>query len=467
MKRVVAALWLRIRSNASLFWRWFRYWRKRYMWLRLAILVLIFAQPVYGVFRPTIRELVVIAMKGIEAAKLGPRLYARAYEFQEKKQLQAALRAKFDANGDGLLSRAEARKLTAATDLAEDEATGSGLDVELESLVEASHKTGLLSRVVGATDVRRQTLNRAMQEREAEHVALWREVEPMLDATRNDPAEWLRWETWKQGLKEFRVVLSFFVGLVPGPYFAGILPPTDDPMEYDFFPRAPGWRGYIGWAVLVAAVAISVRRYGRGEELRRRFEEDPELALARCPVCKTPTKQYGMLEQHRWARAWATGAVVLLAALAVGSVTDRPAAWTVLGTAGIPAAFMRWFFWPREVHACHQRRYLPLFGFVVSTVLVAALASYIALFGMRTLNLPRRTVVMVGSSGMMRPSTRMQPVVRTEPAARAAVISVPARAPGSRLARGGERRTDRVARPARAARDRRPRGRAGRAPERR
>jgi hypothetical protein len=320
---------------------------------------------------------------------------------------------------------------------------------------------------VGATDIRRQTLSRAMQEEEAEHRELWREIEPMLDATRKDPAEWLRWETWKQGLKEFRVILAWFGGLVPGPYFAGILPAAEDPMEYDFFPHVPGWRGYIGWAVLVAAVAISVRRYGRGEALKRRFEEDPELALARCPICKTPTKQYSVLEQHRWARAWATGAVVFLAALAVGSVTDRPAAWTVIGTAGIPAAFLRWLFWPREVHACHQRRYLPLFGFVVSTVLVVALASYIALFGMRRLNLPRRTVVMVGSPGMMRRSTRMQPVVRTEPAARAAAISVPARAPGSRLARGGERRTDRVGRPARAARERRPRGRAERAPERR
>ena len=152
------SLWRRIPENAALTWRWFRYWRRRYVWLRLVILVLVFAKPVHGVFRPMTRDLVVIAIKGIESAKKGPRLYARAYEFEEKKQLQHALRARFDADGDGLLSEAEAGRLTAATGLAEEAVTGSGREIELGPLVEGSHKTGLLSRVVSATDIRRRGL---------------------------------------------------------------------------------------------------------------------------------------------------------------------------------------------------------------------------------------------------------------------------------------------------------------------
>jgi len=98
---MAAAFWGRVKANAALFWRWFRYWRKRYMWLRLAIIVLIFAEPVYGVFHPLIRDLVVIAIGGIEAAKPGPRRYVDYYQFEDKKRLQKHLLTRFDANGTG------------------------------------------------------------------------------------------------------------------------------------------------------------------------------------------------------------------------------------------------------------------------------------------------------------------------------------------------------------------------------
>ncbi len=78
MRSRMGALAERVRANLSLSRRWFGHWRRRYVWLRLAILVLIFAQPVYGVFRPVIRDLVVLAIEGIESAKQGPHFEARA-----------------------------------------------------------------------------------------------------------------------------------------------------------------------------------------------------------------------------------------------------------------------------------------------------------------------------------------------------------------------------------------------------
>jgi hypothetical protein len=401
---MVAALWLRTRSNASLFWRWFKYWRKRYMWLRVAILVVLFAEPVHNAVRPLIRDLVIIAIKGIESAKLGPRLQARAYEFHERKRLQNALRAAFDTNGDGLLSRAEAGKLTAATGLAAGEVTGSGLDVELEPLVEASHKTGVLSRVVTATDIHREALGRAMQEQEAEHVALWREVEPMLDATRNDPAEWLRWATWKSGAQRFAGTLQYrLVEIVPGVgnRFLSIQPGLPEEM------RPPRWRRYLLLLFVLAIVAIAVCRFGRAEELRRRFDEDPELALARCPICKTPTKDYGVLRQHRGPRAWATGAVIFLAVFTAatlartaaaaggeqyGSGPVDPALVSALVLA-IAAGCARWLLWPREIHACHRRPHLLVLGFAGATLLVAVVGVLVVGFGLQLIGVPNRPVM--------------------------------------------------------------------------
>ncbi len=413
--------WTRARANASLSWRWFKYWRRRYVWLRLVILVLIFAEPVHGVFRPTIRELVVIAIQGIETAKVGPRLYARAYEFQEKKRLQGALLAKFDTDGNGLLSRVEGERLTAATGLAGDEVAGSGLDVELDPLVEASHGAGVLSRVVSGTDIRRRVMKEALAEREAEHQALWREVEPMLDATRNDPADWLERETWVRGFDHFRAVLA---GKMPGGirYFGGLYPGRSPWAEWR--PEQPKGLGWIGWVGLAAMVVLCVRRYGKGEELRRRFEEEAELAQGPCPVCKEPTHDYGALIQHRGTRAWATGAVVGLATSALAAVGSTMGGevtqFGILSAGalvGMVAGGLRWWLWPREVHACHRRGYLRAVGFAVSAIVVAALVWSIAGAGMRALGRPRRPAVRAGRSAHIAAARRESRGMQGRPAA--------------------------------------------------
>ena len=444
----MGALCRRVSENARLIWRWFKYWRKRYMWLRLVILLLIFAEPVHQVFRPIIRELVVIAIKGIEAAKFGPRLYARAYEFQEKKRLQSALRAEFDANGDGLLNRAEARKLTAATGLSKGEATGSGLDVELDALVEASHKTGLLSRVVGATDIRQQMLERALREREAEHQALWGEVEPMLRVERPRAVDYLRWETWAHGIESFRLGLGSPGDIGLCGYFMGLKPETEYVCWYGEAP--PKSRGYLGWLFLLALVVVSVRRYGKGEELRRRFEEEPELAAAPCPLCGQPTHDYGALIQHRAARAWVTSAVVGLSLFTLSALAGANWAFFIVILL-VAVGFLRWLLWPREVHACHRRRYLPVLGFAVSVLVVVALALGVATSGMRLLDWPRRGVLISGSFGRPTRPARLRPTVRREPAA-----------PPTVGARGRGRGTGaQVTRPAETRRTARRRGRAG------
>lgn len=382
----------RIKHNLSLTWRWFSHWRKRYMWLRLLILLLVFAHPIYQVRKPLIRELVVIAIKGIESAKLGPRLYAQAYEFQERKGLQNALRAKFDANRDGALNRAEAAKLRDETGLGRDAVTCSGLDADLDALVEASHKTGVLSRVVTGADIRRRALDAAVAEQEREHRELSRQIAPMLQATRTDAADWLQWETWVGGLDHFRAVLA---EEVPGgrQFFAGLAPGSEPFMwssrEY------PKWQGYAGWIALLAIAVLSVRRYGTGEALRRRFGEDPELAAAPCPVCGEATHEYGALMQHRISRACATAAVVGLVFVAVAGL-GLPRWLYGVGMVAIPAAgAVRWILWPREVHACHRRPSLLYVGFAAALLLVVGLLSGIAAYGMNTLGHPRPHVVAV------------------------------------------------------------------------
>ncbi len=383
----------RIKDNLSLTWRWFNYWRRRYVWLRLVIILLVFAKPVYGVFRPVIRDLVVIAVIGIEAAKVGPRFETRALEHLEKKRLQTALLARFDKDEDGRLDRDESAALEERTGLAPDEVEGSALDVELDPLVEASHELGLLPPTTTARDFRREALAAALAQRDQEHKALWEEAGVYLDMQYPTLRDYLKWETWWRGIGAFRDVLGYGLGLSVGDFFAGLrrqYPEAESP----WFPP-PRSNGYTGWLVVLAAVIVSVRRYGTGLELQRRFREDAQLAAAPCPICGKATNDYGALRQHRFSRACATAAVVGLACFVVGAL--RLPQWQEgLALVAIPAAgVIRWVLWPREVHACHRRQSLLYVGFGAALVLVVGLLSRIAAHGMHTFGYPRQQVVVL------------------------------------------------------------------------
>jgi hypothetical protein len=425
-----------IRRNAALFWRWFRRWRKRYMWLRLVIIVLIFAEPVYGVFRPLLRDLVVVAIHGIEAAKLGPRLYTRAYEFQEKKRLQQALVAHFDDNGDGRLNQSEGKKLANATALLPEQVAGSALHVELGPLVRASHEAGVLSRSQTATGMRRAHLTVALQEREEEHRALWEEIEPMLIVEYARPADYLRLSTWVRGLGQcFRHVMHTFGPFGGSPLQMGrlLVGASGCPEAQDCL--GAWWRIIPAMCLLVfGAVVISVRRFGVGEALERRFREDPEFAAVPCPVCGEATRDYGALRQHRASRAWAAGAVVALVGITLAAVREAGGhAGILVLVIGLAAGFLRWVLWPREVHACHRRPSLRAVGYAVGVALVVALLAQMAAFGM----------------GMRewRPRTRPQRAIRQPPTASARRGSrggrMGARGEGRRGATSAERRTRR------------------------
>ncbi len=405
----------RIKDNFSLTWRWFNYWRRRYVWLRLVIILLVFAHPVYGVFRPMIRDLVVVAIKGIEGAKFGPRLEARAFQHLEKKRLQTALLARFDEDEDGRLDRDESAALEERTGLTPAEVEGSALDVELDPLVEASHEVGLLPRTTTARDFRREALATALAQRDQEHEALWEEAGAYLEMPYPTLRDYLRWETWRRGLRFFGQVVSGSTTSVPVPteYFAGLRSPVSvGPIALVETEPEPWWQGLIGWAALLILTAVCIRRYGKGLELQRRFREDSQLAAAPCPVCGEATNDYGALRQHRFSRACATAAVVGLVYVAVGDL--RPPDWLYgVGIVAIPVAgIVRWTLWPREIHACHRRPSFLYLGFAATLLLVAGLVSGIAAYGMNTFGYPRERRIVVG----MGPGEAVQRTGRRPPA---------------------------------------------------
>ncbi len=434
----------RIKDNLSLTWRWFNYWRRRYVWLRLIIIVLLFAKPVYGVFHPMIRDLVVVAIKGIEAAKVGPRFETRALEHLEKKRLQTALLARFDEDENGRLSTSESAALDKRTGLTAAEVEGSALGVELDPLVEASHEVGLLPRTTTAKDLRREALSAALAQRNREHEALWEEAGPELEMQYPTARDYLKWETWWRGVGAFRDASTYSLDPVIGDYFAGFRRLHAD---RPYFREPPRWPAYIGWLVVLGAVIVSVRRYGKGLELRRRFREDAQLAAAPCPVCGEATNDYGALRQHRFSRACATVAVVGLAFLAVGGL-GLPRWLHAVALVAIPAAgVVRWILWPREIHACHRRPSLLYLGFTAALLLVVGLVSGIGAYGMNTLGCPREHRIIMGAfprGEAMQWTRRRPPVSVTREATPVPRATLPSRRGRQPRATGAQTRGTRV-----------------------
>ncbi len=168
----------RLRANAALFWCWFGYWRKRYMWLRLAILLVIFAPTVYEVKRPLIRQLVVYAVTAIDTARFPtPFFKERLLRGQQTKALEKSLIARFDANRDGRLDAAELQRLAQATGLSAEDVTASVLHADYDRLLAGAQK-GRIATQFGTSREMRKWAYRTAQTQEAQwHDQQWAEVE--------------------------------------------------------------------------------------------------------------------------------------------------------------------------------------------------------------------------------------------------------------------------------------------------
>jgi len=366
----------RIRANAALFWRWFGYWRKRYMWLRLAILLVIFAPTLYEMKRPLIRELVVYAVTAIDTARFPtPFVKGKLLRGQQTKALEKSLIARFDANRDGRLDAAESRRLAQATGLSAKDVTEQVIYADYDRLLAAAQKLHIATRFGTSRGMRRWAYQTAQTQEAQWHDQQWAEVERELRMPRPRATDYLHWSTWARGMGWFRARPGEILGAFIPPIFAGI----SSPMDYTtmMVPASHRWQGYIGWAIVLALVVISARNFARRQELERRFREDPAFAEAPCPMCGRPTHDFGALRELRVARALGVGAVVGLAAFGAMAclmphASPRHALGTVLVPAmlGLTAAIIRWDLWPELFHAGHTRPRLRLIATAASVIAV-------------------------------------------------------------------------------------------------
>jgi hypothetical protein len=250
----------------------------------------------------------------------------------------------------------------------------------------------------------------------------------------------LRRETWERGFESFWEHITYRLDPEGAERRAGFRLPPDAP---------PTLRRGAGWGLLFALTVLSISRYGRGEKLKRRFQEEPELAAAPCRLCGEPTHDYGALIHHRAARAWAAGVIVAVAALVLGLTLGpidhggrAPLMWALAIVIGAMMGAARWSLWTREVHLCHRRPSIKLLGFAFCAVLVVGLLSSVTLYTMRSLDWPRRThhIALVRMPRLERGGRRLrqQGPAASEAPARRAVPRMETGAPARRAMRQGE-----------------------------
>jgi hypothetical protein len=359
------------------------------MWLRLAILVIVFTEPVRDVFDPTIRNLVVYAIQGIEDASVPKIRYyqTQALVHRETRQLQKSLIGHFDRDRNGRLSAAEQRQLRKLTGLSAAEVTQRGprADQRMSALLKANQSLDLMEPGRTARDIRRAAAAAGQAEMERAYESARHEIEPMLAMQYPGWRDYLHWRTWRRGL-------DWSVGTVM--YNIEQATALDERMLR-----------CLGLPVLLVVLVVSVRRFGKAEALQKRFQEDAAFATVACSICKQATGDFGALPYHRVSRALAAGAVVVLALWAVAAVsfgeeTRRSpflAIITIIGgggewggsfsplmmlSIGALVAVVRWVVWPFEVHACHRHPKLLIVGFAASVVAVVVPACWIGVFSL-------------------------------------------------------------------------------------
>lgn len=197
-------------------WHRFNRWRKRWFWVRLLFLLLFAAHIVNEAFFPLLPKLTSMAIESIDAGSEPTLVNAlsRHRRIRFAWQLQTALRAAVDRNGDDVLDEPGRTQLEEwGLDAAELEK--KSIHADLTQLIHASHRAGLLPMSFTARDVRRDARFAAVVEVEQMKRAYRDEINAMLKAS--EMPDYGHWTTWKRGATRLYEQLLMFVYMLGKP----------------------------------------------------------------------------------------------------------------------------------------------------------------------------------------------------------------------------------------------------------
>jgi hypothetical protein len=218
-------------------WRAFNRWRRRRWHVRVLILLIIFAMPLYEQLAnwSIIAELYRIACDAVLVASV-PRLeytLRRYYRTQEAARMQQALALVLDADRDGALTGAEIAEAERLGLSAEHFCASSKAD--LSALISASWRAGLVPPAQTEEELLWKTYYAARGRAEALSRPWYREVKAELEVPREWP-DYTDPATWRAGLH----------------YFAGYL--------LDVLRQGAGGPfGLVAWFLLALIVTMAVR----------------------------------------------------------------------------------------------------------------------------------------------------------------------------------------------------------------
>ena len=152
-------------------WQGFKSWRKKGMWFRLTVLLIIFSVPLYERLItknhvPLINEFVWIACRAIRAAS-EPRVisaHLRYLHVQKSRQLQSQLREKVQ-NGNLRLNTDEMKLLNANT-----------LNANYNKLFELAKRTGIIPANISLRQTKRAMLDTSIKLTDERFAAEWDDV---------------------------------------------------------------------------------------------------------------------------------------------------------------------------------------------------------------------------------------------------------------------------------------------------
>jgi len=177
-------------------WQSFNRWRRERWPVRVIVIVLLGSYFLaFRVIGPDIKGLMGMAIEGIFNNCEGPLVTtgARFYKAREADRLRRALRVYLDANPD------------ADTGLARSDLEGPALDADLNALVNAARRAGLVPASYSARSVRRSALSVSRSEADEIFVPARRDVRRMFAEAGPSPRNWSVSSWWQTALALFGV----------------------------------------------------------------------------------------------------------------------------------------------------------------------------------------------------------------------------------------------------------------------